>query len=40
MNAIAQLIWAIFCVGGSVYLYSIGWSGWWVVLGILLAEYE
>lgn len=37
MNYLAVLIWNIFVLSGSVYLYvGLDRSGWWIVLGLLL----
>ena len=34
-----RFIWAMTMACGSVWLYGwLGWSGWWVVLGLLLAH--
>lgn len=33
-----MLIWSLTCLIGSIWLYGWqGWSGWWVVFGIVLA---
>ena len=37
MKYLAKLIWGIFTVGGSIWLYGWQhWSGWWVVLGLIV----
>lgn len=35
---LARVIWAMFCIGGCVYLIiNYGWSPWWMLLAIILA---
>lgn len=37
MKYFIVLVWNMFCIGGSVWLYGWQhWSGWWVVLAIFL----
>jgi hypothetical protein len=37
-ESICGLIWDVLMICGSIYLYGWqGWSGWWVVLGFILA---
>jgi hypothetical protein len=36
---LATVIYDFFFIGGSIYLYGWkGWSGWWIVLGLLIAS--
>lgn len=39
MNVVPYLVYNAFLIGGSIHLVSKGWSGWWVVLALLITAW-